>query len=439
VRKLSFLILTFLFVSIVQGIDGIASTPVTAEHLARSFVSLIIQQQFEKATACFDEDMKGAVPPHQLKAIWIDQLNRLGTCQRIESTRTEFAWQYRIVFVTCQFNKQRMDIKVVVDKVDKITGLFFVPEYRPPAYAKLSLFRESDAVVGEGEWTLPGTLSIPVGKGPFPAVVLVHGSGPNDRDESIGPNKPFRDLAWGLASRGIVVLRYVKRTKQYAARMAASERFTVKEETIEDALSAVSLLQKTERVDKNRVFILGHSLGGMLGPRICSGHTGIAGLVVMAGNTRPLEDLLLEQNLYQASLAGELSAAAESRLEEIKRQVAAVKKLSREAPHKGLLLQVPASYWLDLQDYDPANVATTLKQPMLILQGENDCQVNSKSDFERWRQALSDRTNVVLKSYPALNHLFMEVSSRSTGEEYQQVGSVAEVVVSDITAWIKQH
>ncbi len=423
--------------------DEISAAPETREQLARRFVALLIEGQFEKATESFDESMKAAVPSTKLKAIWMDQLDRLGACERIESTRTELYQQYRFIFVTCQFEKQRIDVKVVVDQRGRIAGFFLVPsqaaQYRPPVYAKSDLFGERDVTAGTDEWPLPGTLSMPFGKGPFPAVVLVHGSGAQDRDESIGPNKPFRDLAWGLASRGIAVLRFEKRTKQYAAKMADLEWFTVKEETIDDALAAVSLLQKTERVDRNRVFVLGHSLGGMLAPRICAGHSGIAGLVVMSGNARPIEDLVLEQTLYQASLAGEPPADANRRIEEVKREVAAVKKLSLETPHKGRLLRAPISYWIDLQGYDPVHVAGTLGKPMLILQGENDCQVSFKNDFKRWRQALSKRNDVKLKSYPTLNHLFMQVNSKSTGIEYLRAGNVAEVVVNDIAAWIEQH
>ena len=167
-----------------------------------------------------------------------------------------------------------LDIKLVFDHDKQITGLFMVPakspiEYKSPAYVDRKSFRAQAVTVGSGEWALPGTLTMPDGAGPFPAIVLIHGSGPNDRDETIGPNKPFRDLAEGLPSRGIAVLRYEKRTRQHSGKMAAlKDTLTVKEEVTDDALLAVALLRKTEKIDSRRVFILGHSLGGMMVPRI---------------------------------------------------------------------------------------------------------------------------------------------------------------------------
>ena len=150
---------------------------------------------------------------------------------------------------------------------------------------------------------MPATLTIPNGTGPFPAVVLVHGSGPNDRDETYGPNKPFKDIAWGLASVGIVVLRYEKRTKQYPQESAAIQNFTVQDETIYDALAAVELLNNSSIVDHSKIFVLGHSLGGMLAPRIALQESQIAGLIILAGATRHLEDLMLEQTRYLANLS----------------------------------------------------------------------------------------------------------------------------------------
>ncbi len=144
-----------------------------------------------------------------------------------------------------------------------------------------------------------GHSSLPKGEGPFPAIVLVHGSGPNDRDETIGPCKPFRDLAQGLSSQGIAVLRYEKRTKAHPAALALLPGgITVKEETVDDAAAAVGLLAAHEKIDPKRIFVLGHSLGGSLLPRIAAVRGDIAGLVSLAGSTRPLEDLLLEQVRY---------------------------------------------------------------------------------------------------------------------------------------------
>lgn len=222
------------------------------ETAARDFVSLLNQKEFVKAVELFDTNMKKAVLPAKLRAIWNDQLEATGAFQSIHRTRSEVLGSYHFVFVTCQFKEQRFDIKVAFDKANNIAGFGFVPtlhaRYQAPEYANKDTFRESEIQVGHS-WALPGTLTVPIDKGPFPAIILVHGSGPQDRDETIGPNKPFRDLAWGLASRGIVVLRYEKRTRQYATKLAAgTDNLTVQEESIADASEAVSLLQKINAV-----------------------------------------------------------------------------------------------------------------------------------------------------------------------------------------------
>jgi hypothetical protein len=277
---------------------------------------------------------------------------------------------------------------------------------------------------------------MPAGDGPFPAVILVHGSGPHDRDESIGPNKPFRDLADGLASRNIAVLRYEKRTREHAGKMLGT-KVTIKEEALDDALAAVALLRQTPGVDPKRVYVVGHSLGAMLAPKLATLDPKLAGIVVMAGNVRPLEDLIVEQMTYLAKQSGEPEEAAAERLNKIKEQVAKIKapKLSAETPAEDLPFKVPAAYWLSLRGYDSATTAAGLSMPVLVLSGERDYQV-PLADFELWQKALTGKPTAKLKRYPGLNHLFIEGSGPPSPAEYEKEGHVAEVVVDDIAGWV---
>src|SRR5262249_52803909 len=157
------------------------------------------------------------------------------------------------------------------------------------------------------------------GKGPFPCVVLVHGSGAHDADETIGPNKPFRDLAWGLAARGVASLRYEKRTYTHPKKLAEHKGpFTVKEEVVDDAVAAVRLALSHKEVNAKKVFLLGHSLGGLMAPRVGEQEPRLRGLILLAGCTRPLEDLVLEQFDYLASLHDKLTEDDKKELEKIK-------------------------------------------------------------------------------------------------------------------------
>jgi dienelactone hydrolase len=310
--------------------------------------------------------------------------------------------------------------------------------YSPPAYAISTSYTESDVTVGSGQWPLPATLDVPTGAGPFPAVVLVHGSGPNDRDETILGNKPFRDLALGLASRGIAVLRYDKRTKVYPARLAGMADFTVKQEVVEDALVAVNTLRAQPRIDPARVFVLGHSLGGMLIPRIAAGDASLAGVIVMAGAARPIEQAILEQTEYLAMADGIITPEEQVQIDEAKKLVETVRTLTPEDGKSAKpIFGAPASYWLDLRGYDAPASAKAVNQPMLVLQGERDYQV-TMDEFARWKSALAGKSNVTFHSYPALNHLFVSGTGKSVPAEYQTPGHVDEAVIRDIAEWMKR-
>jgi uncharacterized protein len=414
---------------------------------ARAFITALEKNDFPAAARDFDDTMLKLSGPDKLAAFWKSVPAQMSPFKRQTAARRDTLGAYDIVLVTCEFEKQTLDARVVFDKDGKIGGFQFIPSlpparYEPPAYADVSRFSESEVTVGSGEWALPGTLTLPKGPGPFPALVLVHGSGPNDRDEAIGPNKPFKDLAWGLASRGIAVLRYDKRSKVYGAKIVKDPRLpllTVKEETIDDAVESVRLLQKTPSIDGRRVFILGHSLGGMLIPRIALAAKPLApaGYISMAGLTRALDDTTLEQFNYLAGLGG-LTEEWKKKIETVKAQVAQIKafKDSDRGAARPFIMGAAPAYWLDMRGYYPPRTALAMDGPFLILQGGRDYQV-TKVDFDNWRKDLEGRPGVEFRFYPKCNHLFFEAEGIPSPEEYLlKHGSVAPQAVDDIAAFI---
>jgi len=412
---------------------------------AAAFIGLLESSDFTKAVDTFDATMRAALPEPKLRAVWNGLIAQAGAFVKQGVTRTERTGAYDIVFVPCEFERTTLDAKVVFNADGKIAGLFFLPAAPAPAsnippYVTKEAFDEVEITFGEEPWVLPGTISLPKGDGPFPAVVLVHGSGPQDRDETVGANKPFRDLAWGLASRGIAVLRYEKRTKQHAQALNRLPLpFTVNDETIDDAIAALDALQKHKGINPEKTYVLGHSLGGMLIPRIAERATHAAGFIVFAGTTRPLEDVIIEQTSYIALLDGNTSVEEQKQLDAVQVEVNRIKKLTEsDASNPALIFGAPASYWLDLRNNDAVDRAKLITKPLLILQGERDYQV-TMTDFNRWKNAFKNTATVTMKTYPNVNHLFIQGSGPSGPAEYASPGHVSQQVIDDIVMWIGQH
>ena len=346
-----------------------------------------------------------------------------------------------LVSFPVQFSKVSVNIQFTLTESGQVAGLYFRPANAPlppvwqrPTYSRPELFREREVTVGDDAWKLGGTLLIPVGKPPVPAVVLVHGPGPNDRDESIYSNKIFADLAEGLASRGLAVLRYDKRTKTYGAKMSEMD-YTVEQETVEDAVRAVALLRHQPEIDANRIFVVGHSLGGYLAPRIADRDGRLAGLVFLAANARPVEVMALEQNEYVASLGNGPSPEVQKRLADLRAEVLKVRNLTPGKANPPVLMGLPLAYLLDLKGYDPLAAAKRLTIPMLFLQGERDFQVTMK-DFDLWKSALGGRSNATFRAYPALNHLFIAGEGKSSPAEYRVAGNFSGEAVGAIANWL---
>lgn len=413
--------------------------------LAERFVSQMLQGNYEMAASQFDNQMKTAIPLPELKKSWQRLTIPAGDLIQTGVLQTAELEGHQIVSVRCQFERATIDVQVVFNSKGRVSGLSIIPsqtEYHPPDYVDDSAFREVEVTVGKGKWSLPGTITIPTGPGPFPGVVLVHGSGPNDRDETLGPNKIFRDIAWGLASKGIAVLRYDKRTLQHASEFTPEllSQLTVQEEVIDDALLAAELLRQTPEIDPKRVYLLGHSLGASVAPRIGQEDPDLAGLIIMAGIIRPLEDTILEQFTYLYSLAGEMTKAQKDTLESLKVKVARAKdpELSIDVPSKELPLGMSASYFLDLRNHPTTDIIKNLEMPMLILQGGRDYQVSPIKDFKMWKEELESREDVTCQLFPGLNHLFIEGEGKSTPTEYGVEGHVSEEVIETIINWLTE-
>jgi dienelactone hydrolase len=408
---------------------------------ADAIVDALLVRDFAKVTAQFDDTLKAALPGGALGSRWDNTVAQVGNLVMRRPGVEQRRGAVTFVVIGLQFEKATLDVTIAFTESGQISGMQIRPPaatWSPPPYATAAAFTERDVTVGKGEWALPGTLALPVGASKVPALVLVHGSGPNDRDESLGPNKTFKDLAFGLASRGIAVLRYDKRSLVHGPKLAAMTNPTVKEEVIDDVLAAVALLRSDPAIDPDRIFVLGHSLGGMLIPRIGAADPKLAGLITMAGAVRPIDQMIAEQLQYLAEADGVVTPAEQQGIAEAKRALATLATLTADdLKSPRAVASAPVSYWLDLRGYDPPAVAAKLPHRMLILQGARDYQVTTV-DFERWKSGLSGKKNVEFHLYPALNHPFIPGTGKSLPAEYQVPGHVPIEVITDIAAWIQK-
>lgn len=410
--------------------------PVQRDRAVR-FLDALDGGEFAQAEAMLDAKASAALAGGKLEQVWTALPKQIGARTERSAPRGETVEGRPVVTVTLRHEMVALDARIHFDAEGLIDGFRLMPALTAPApVAPVNdeRFSESELEIAG----LPATLSLPRGAGPFPAVVLVHGSGPHDRDETIGPNKPFRDLAHGLAARGIAVLRYEKRSHARPQDFGAA--FTLDAEVVDDAVLVLAAARASDGIDPARVFVLGHSLGGMAAPRIVARDPNLAGAILLAGASRPLHHIVPEQVRYLALQDGEISADEQSGIDALDQQRDAL-----DAMHNGtaapqtLMLGLNETYWRDLLAYDPAAMAATQSTALLILQGERDYQVTMDGDLTRWQQALAERENVVVKTYPDLNHLFMPGSGPATPQEYFKAGTLSEPVIADIGDWINAH
>jgi dienelactone hydrolase len=291
--------------------------------------------------------------------------------------------------------------------------------------------REKSVVVKGPVADLAATLTVPGSAKPVPAVLMLSGSGPNDRDETVGPNKPFRDLARGLADHGVATLRFDKRTVTVKD---ASKVSTIRDEYVVDALEALALLRAAPGVDAKRIFVLGHSLGTIAAPLVAKEAGDVRGLVLLAGPARPADALLRDQVTFQMKAAGQDAASIAAQVAEVDKEFA---QLRNDPELSSSILGAPAGYWRDLFRFDLATLVAESTLPALLIQGEKDVQVSKTLDFDALRAKLGEGNGrFTYRSFPELNHLLIPVTGEATGKEYGIAGKVDPAVSEAIAVWI---
>ena len=430
--KFLFLVLCMVMLFTACG-SKVALTKEQAVKLSDKDVQCLVNRDFETVAAGFNESIAKQVDAAALRQAWDSVAATAGDFISATGINYESKDGIAVVTTTAEFENLGIIITLSYDNNGKIAGIWFnfAPEDSKYQPVDTDLFTEE--VVFIGEYELKGVVTTPDNTDDYPVVVLVQGSGASDFDETVGANKPFKELAHGLAEKGIASVRINKRLYQKPVLM--HDQLTIWDEYMDDIYAAIDYAKAN--VSEN-VYVIGHSQGGMSAPKIALDND-LKGIVMMAGSIRGLEDIVLDQNTATLETMDEYSDKEKKQiLKATQDGVAAVKALTEESTEP--VLGIPAQYWLSLRDLDGENILKNrLDIPVLVLQGTADFQVYMDKDFEYMKSVLGHKENITFKSYDGLNHLFMPQSMPGVADvtEYAAENHIPQYVIDDIADFIK--
>lgn len=409
--------------------------------LANQITNDLTLRQYDNVIPYFADNVMEALSKENLELNWLYVAGNIGKFQSIEKTNYIVNGDVVNVQVTLNFDSRAVVVSYTFDINHKIAGIWFRNELLEPKAESNDILYEEIIQVGHNDNKMNGLLTIPKGAENPPVVVLVHGSGTHDLNESIGVNHPFYDIAHGLAEYGIATIRYDKRHAVYPEELPNlinTNNFTLEDEVTNDVDSIIEQIQSIASVNSEQIYILGHSLGGMLAPKIATENSQVAGIISMAGTLRSIEDIILTQN--EEAIANMTSLSDDDRadlLASVQEQIDLIKSFNGDSTD--IVMGYPASYWYSFQTLDNENLARNLDIPILVLQGSEDFQISIDIDFPLWIETLKNNPDAKFISYEGLNHLMMPSSGLRNIGDYEIEGNVSNEVIKDIADFILNY
>lgn len=436
-----FIVFTLLF-TILVGCKKEENTPSFNEaelrELSVSYCEQMDKGDFEQVYEALTEKNKTAVPKETLKQSWDQNVSSGNNYTEIAETTYVVENNMAAVSVVINYNGQGRAINFVYNTDKKLEGLNFTRHFIKPALTTKEKIEEREITVGDGDRALFGILTLPKEQQPKQVVLLVHGSGPNDLNETIGQNKMFEQLAHYLAEQGIASVRYNKRYCEHPE-LSTSEPMTVENEVLQDVTSAVKLIKSTNEVKDSKLVLVGHSLGGMLSPKIAKDNPEIEAIASLGGSPRHLADIVYDQNImFIEALPDQTKEEKDALLSQAKAMSAQAKAVSEDKKDSVIpILGVTEQYWYSMNQIDIPALSKELTVPVLIMQGGSDFQV-TKADYTAWQNAFKGNKNVTFKWYDKLNHIFMVTNGKKDVTEYQIKGELDTAFLKDLNNWIKK-
>ena len=360
------------------------------------------------------------------------------------------------------FTQGGMKLSLTLKKTDQVTAVRRPQTPKPPFPYKVEEIKYRNEPAGIA---LAGTLTLPEGRGPFPAVILISGSGAQDRDETIFQHKPFLVLADMLTRRGVAVLRVDDRG---VGGSSGSTATATSEEFAGDVEAGINLLKSRPEIDGQKIGLMGHSEGGLIAPIVAARSRDVAFIVLLAGTGLPGDEIMM----MQAKLIGKVMGGndkdldkeneARKRLFEIiktekdpkKASVAAREELKKllgdlspgqkkemgdvDALAETQLKMLESKWFRFFLSFDPRPTLEKVRCPVLALNGEKDLQVPPRENLEEIAKAIKKggNTQVTTVQLPGLNHLFQTCKTGSVMEYSQIEETIASAALKVIGDWV---